>query len=130
MAVGLLGKHDAADDGVVAVLGGEIALDVDVDVRGAALAALAKSGRIEALSAIGTALTDDPSLVVRSEAAVLLDSLTGQTLGAGFAAQVEEASSGADDAAMAYDDWLETNRAKLRWDASSARFVVAEVSKP
>ena len=45
MAVGLLGKHDAAHDDVVAVLGGEAALDVDADVRGAALEALARSGQ-------------------------------------------------------------------------------------
>ena len=130
MAVGLLGKYHAADDDVVAVLGGEAALDADVDVRSAALGALAKSGRVEALVAIGSALTDDPSLVVRREAAVLLDRLTGQTLGAGFASRVEEASSSADDASMAYDDWLETNRAKLRWDADTARFVNKGTAKP
>ena len=123
MAVTLLGKHHAADADVVAALGDKAGLDVDVDVRGAALVALAASGSVEALAAIGSALTDDPSLVVRRQAAVLLDRLTGQTLGATFASRVEEASSSADDAAMAYDDWLESNRAKLRWDADSARFV-------
>ena len=51
-------------------------------------------------------------------------------LGSRFAAQVEEASSGADDAAMAYDDWLEANRAGLRWDAGTSRFVAAESAKP
>jgi len=130
MAVGLLGKHDAGDAGVIAVLGSESALDADVDVRSAALSALAQSGRVEALVAIGNALTDDPSLMVRREAAVLLDRLTGQTLGAGFAAQVESASSSADDSAMAYDEWVETNRANLRWDKNSNRFVVAESAKP
>jgi len=130
MAVGLLGKYHAAAEDVVDVLGGEAALDADVDVRSAALGALAKSGRVEALVSIGSALTDDPSLVVRREAAVLLDRLTGQTLGAGFAARVEEAGSSADDASMAYDDWLETNRAKLRWDADTARFVNKGTAKP
>jgi len=130
MAVGLLGKHHAADAGVVAVLGEEAALDVDVDVRSAALGALAESGRPEALMAISSALTDDPSLVVRREAAVLLDRLTGQDLGAGFAGRVEEASDAADDAAMAYDDWLSTNRAKLEWDAGSRRFTIEGEAKP
>ena len=115
---------------VVAVLGEEAALDVDVDVRSAALGALAESGRPEALTAISSALTDDPSLVVRREAAVLLDRLTGQDLGAGFAGRVDEASDAADDAAMAYDDWLATNRAKLQWDAGSRRFTMKGEAKP
>ena len=130
MAVSLLGKHHAADAGVIAVLGGEAALDVDIDVRSGALAALAESGSVDALVAIGSALTDDPSLRVRGEAAMLLDRLTGQTLGAGFASRVEEAGSDADDAAMAYDDWLETNRARLRWDVDTGRFVIEGEAKP
>ena len=130
MAVGLLGKHHASDDAVVSALSGDAMLDPDPDVRGAALAALAESGRPDALAAISSALMDDPSLVVRREAASLLDRLTGQSMGAEFATMVDDIQEKADDAAMAYDEWIETNREKLKWDAERAKFVTdGEVTK-
>lgn len=130
LAVSLLGKHHAADPDVIAAMGDVATLDPDVDVRTAALGALAMSGRVKALDTIAAVLTDDPSMVVRREAAVLLDRVTGQTLGAEFAGHVDAASDSADDAAMAYDDWLETNGANLRWDEKSGRFAKAEDAKP
>jgi len=126
LAVGLLGRHHAGDGEAVRALGETAALDLDVDVRSGALRALAGSGRPEALDAIGTALTDDESLVVRREAAVLLDRLTGQTIGAAFASAVDEAADAGDDVAIEYDDWLESHRDRLRWDAAKSRFVVEE----
>ncbi|MEN8149155.1 MAG: hypothetical protein ABFS86_04985 [Planctomycetota bacterium] len=130
MAVGLLGKHHAAEEDVVATLADDVMLDADADVRVAALAALAESGRPDGLAAISAALMDDPALVVRREAASLLDRLTGQTTGAEFTAMVDDALEKADDAAMAYDDWIETNREKLRWDAGKARYILdAEVTE-
>jgi len=126
MAVGLLGRHHATDPDVVKAMGEEAALDVDIDVRSAALSALAASGRSEALTAILAALTNDPSLVVRREAGVILDRLTGLKLATEFAGRLEEAEDAADDAAMSYDDWLESNREKLAWDAENRRFVLRE----
>jgi HEAT repeat protein len=128
MATGLLGKHHAGDSQVVKVLGERAALDVDIDVRSSALTGLAASGRPEALSSIVSSLTDDPALVVRREAAVLLDRLTGEKLGDEFAKLVSDAEEAADDAAFAYDDWVEANRDRLRWDAEDRRFTLKEES--
>jgi HEAT repeat protein len=123
MAVSLLARHHAGDAETVARMAEVLSLDPDIDVRSAAIGALAASGDVSALKSLVGALTDDPSLEVKRQAATTLDRLTGEGFGAEFAAEFDEAETAADDTMMAYDDWLAGRAADLGWDAKEKRFV-------
>lgn len=125
LAVGLLGRHHAAEEEAAGRLAEMLSLDPDADVRVAAVEGLGRSGRVDALRPLVDALSEDASLSVKRAAASTLDRLTGQALAADFLEKVDAAESAADDAMMSYDDWLGANGATLRYDAGSGRFVPA-----
>jgi hypothetical protein len=122
LAVTLLGRLHASEEEVLVRLAGMLALDPDLDVRLAAVDAVEASQRLPALAALVAALTDDPSLIVRRQAAEALDRLTGQTIGAAVAEQVDAAEEAAEEALFAYEEWLEASREGLRWNDAAGRF--------
>ena len=124
LAVNLLGKLHGEEEATVARLAEVLAFDVDVDVRSAAVTALASSGSVEGLKALVQALADDPSLAVKRSVGTVLDRLTGEKLGSELSDRVDEAEAAADDAMIAYDDWLQANLETIRWDPEVSRFVI------
>jgi HEAT repeat protein len=124
LAVSALGKHHASDGGVVTRLAEVLSLDGDADVRSRVVDALSRSGSVNGLAAILDALGNDSSLLVRREAALALDKLTGQSHALRFVTTFDDAEMQADETTMTYEEWFEANRAALRWDAGTSRFVV------
>ena len=113
LAVGLIGRYHAGDAAAVASLGDVLSLDPDMDVRSAAVGALARSTTRESVEALLSALTDDTALNVRRAAAAALDRLSGRDYGAEVAAGFDEAEMAADEAGMAYEEWFDANGASL-----------------
>jgi HEAT repeat protein len=126
LAVYLLARHHGSDPEAVVALRNVLTLDADLDVRAAAIEALAAGGTKEGLSVLLAALTDDASLIVRCQAAEALDRVTGQTFGKALLTSLGAAEDAADDAMMSYEEWLGTHRDKLVWDADKGRFVGGE----
>jgi HEAT repeat protein len=126
LAVSLLERLHSGDEEVVKRLAGILAHDPDPDIRTAAVGALSASGRPEALDALLDALMNDTSLSVRKDIASALDRLTGQSFGGDLVTAVDSAEEAADEAVMNYDEWIEMNRDRLKWDAKQERFVRPE----
>jgi HEAT repeat protein len=140
MAVTLLGRLHAGEDGAIAALADVLSLDVDLDVRSAAVAALAESENPRALEALAGVLMDDPSLVVKREAAEALDRLTGQSFGKVLVERIDAAESfgkvlveridAAEEACYeaneAYEEWLEERVDELVWDPARGRFAARD----
>ncbi len=111
MAVSLLGKHHADDASAIAALANVLSLDGDLDVRSAAVSALAAGTSAPSLTVLVETLSNDSSLVIKREAAAALDARTGQTFGKELADSIDTAEEAADEAMMAYEEWMENQGA-------------------
>ena len=123
LAVSLLGTHHADDPQTLTVLADVLSLDADLDVRSAAVAALAGSRNPKTLAILVGVLTDDVSLLVKRDAAEALDRRTGQPFGLGLVEGLDAAEEAADGAMMLYEEWFESRAGSIRWDEEQGRFV-------
>jgi HEAT repeat protein len=123
MAVAALGKSFPTDEAVVAAVIGLAKDDPDMDVRSAAFEALLGSGDAQVLGlAVEVLNSTDAGLAAKLSAVETLDALTGRTTAGMLSDPLESAEGAADDLGMDWDDWLEENGAKLKWNAEAKKF--------
>jgi HEAT repeat protein len=114
LAVDLIGLHHATDAEAASRLAEMLASDPDPDVRIACVSSLSRGDRRHALAPLFDALSSDPSLYVRADAAAALDRLTGQAIGRAVVLGTDAAESAADDASLAYEEWIQENVTEVR----------------
>ncbi len=112
MAVSLIGKHHANDEKAITALADLLSLDADLDVRSAAVSALGASENTKSLTVLVQTLSNDSSLTIKREAAAALDARTGQSFGKELVESIDAAEEAADEAMMAYEEWLGNQGAK------------------
>ena len=112
-----LRKGRGADSEVVTAVLAVAQEDLDADVVESAFALLVESGDPRVLKvAAGRLLATDASLAAKLSAAKTLDALTGRDSSQAFATLFDSAEESVDDLAMEWDEWIEENASKLKWN--------------